>query len=285
MLSIFQREWNEKRIPEADKGLGLADDDSGIVIPHGMQLRDVWAIACISLIRNPFAGLAVLQLYDRAADVVRAVYDWRISGPPILDMSRDFAGGFAFTAEWKTIRDEALAVRARLNDIPRFHEIMPEQASISANDGRDWRMYILQAYGIELPQKMVECPRLAALVRQNPEVLSASFSFLGPRKHIPPHRGPFRGIIRFYLPLYMPRTEDGRPAAVLKIAGVEHRLDEGQVLLWDDTFEHEAWNGSDDVRIVLSLDVRRNAMPVDMRWVSAALVRVARTGIRLRGLS
>jgi aspartate beta-hydroxylase len=186
---------------------------------------------------------------------------------------------------WPAIRDEALFVRRRLQQVPRFHEIMPEQTSISANDGRDWRMFILKAYGVEQPSNMAACPLLASLVRKLPEVLSASFSFLGPRKHIPPHRGPIRGIVRFYLVLAMPRAADGSPASVLKIAGVEHRLDDGQFLLWDDTFEHEAWNASEEVRTVLSLDIWRPRMPVDMRLFSALVVQAVRIGIRVRGIA
>jgi len=225
------------------------------------------------------------QPYDRAVGIIRALYDWRISGPPVLSLDRDFVRGTAFVDAWQTIRDEALAVARELQNVPRFHEIMPEQASISANDGRDWRMYILKAYGIEQPQHMAACPRLAALVRACPEVLSASFSFLGPRKHIPSHRGPFRGITRFYMMLLMPRDENDQPAAALKVAGVEHRLNEGEFLLWDDTFEHEAWNESDQVRIVLSLDVWRHHMPIDMKILSASLINVVRLGMRLRGIN
>jgi len=224
------------------------------------------------------------QPYDRAVDVVRALYDRRIPGPPILDLAQDFAVGATFARAWRTIQAEALMVAGRLDQVPRFHEVMPEQASISANDGRDWRMYILKAYGIEQPRNMAACPELAALVRTSPEVLSASFSFLGPRKHIPPHRGPIRGIIRFYLVLSMPHAEDGSPAAVLKVANAEYRLDEGQFLLWDDTFEHEAWNGSDEVRIVLSLDVWRPRMPIDMKILSTVLIQIIRLGIRIRGV-
>jgi aspartate beta-hydroxylase len=224
------------------------------------------------------------QPYDRAVNVVRAVYDRRISGPPVLDLDRDFPHGAVFVEAWPAIRDEALAVKRRLHEVPRFHEIMPEQASISANDGRDWRMYILKAYGVEQPEHMAACPQLAALVRAAPDVLSASFSFLGPHKHIPPHRGPIRGIIRFYLMLSMPRLADGTPAAALKVDGTEYRLEEGEFLLWDDTFVHEAWNGSDEVRIVLSLDVKRSGMPVDMKILSATLIQLVRFGIRVRGI-
>jgi aspartate beta-hydroxylase len=224
------------------------------------------------------------QAYDRAVDVVRAVYDRRLSGPPVLDPARDFPGGAAFLEAWPALRAEAMAIKARIEDVPRFHEIMPEQASISANDGRDWRMYILKAYGIAQPAHLAACPCFAGLLRGRPEILSASFSFLGPRKHIPPHRGPMRGILRFYQMLSMPRDAAGAPAAALRVDGTEYRLEEGEFLLWDDTFEHEAWNDSDEVRIVLSLDVWRPNMPVDMQLLSATLIQLVRFGIRVRGI-
>ena len=225
------------------------------------------------------------RLYDWAGDMVRALYDRRISGAAVLDLDHDFPAGTEFLAAWQVIRDEASTVASRLHEVPRFHEIMPEQADISANDGRDWRMYILKAYGIEQKPNMAACPQLAALVRTTPAVLSASFSFLGPRKHIPPHRGPFRGIIRFYMMLTMPRGPSSAPAAVLRVADTEYRLEEGEFLLWDDTFEHEAWNESDEVRIVLSLDVWRPHMPADMRLLSAVLIGLVRIGMAVRGLA
>jgi aspartate beta-hydroxylase len=224
-------------------------------------------------------------LYDRVADAIRYIYDRRLATPPVLDWGADFPDAEKFIAAWQDIRREALAVSRRLREVPRFHEIMREQTAISANDGRDWRLFVLKAYGIQVPKNMAACPRLASVVAAAPDVLSASISFLAPGKHIPAHRGPFRGVLRFYLVLSMPRMADGRPAAVLKIAGKDYRLVDGDCLLWDDTYSHEVWNESDEVRIVLLLDVRRSNMPLDMQLFSAMLMAVVRAGIRWRGLS
>ena len=43
---------------------------------------------------------------------------------------------------------------------------------------RDWRMFILKAYGAEFRHNMAVCPTFAALVTASPDVLSASISFL-----------------------------------------------------------------------------------------------------------
>ena len=223
-------------------------------------------------------------LYDQTAQIVRRIYDSRIVAPSVLDPAAYFPDSERFVAAWRQLRDEALCVAAQLHNVPRFHEIMPEQAAISANDDRDWRMFILKAYGVESPAKMADCPTLAALVASSPDVLSASLSFLAAWKHVPAHRGPFRGILRFYLALAMPVAPDGRPAAVLRIDDAEYRLADGESLLWDDTYEHEVWNASDEVRTVLLLDVRRRDMPIDMELLSRGLIALARLGIRLRGL-
>jgi aspartate beta-hydroxylase len=86
-----------------------------------------------------------------------------------------------------------------LDRVPRFHDIMPAQADISATDGRDWRMFIMKAYGVAVEKNLQRCPTVAELLDQAPEVVSAVLSFLAPGKHIPEHRGPFRAILRFHL--------------------------------------------------------------------------------------
>ena len=223
-------------------------------------------------------------LYESIGDIVRRIYDMRIEGPPVLDVATNFPSAERFSCAWQSIRDEAQAVAQQMHRVPRFHEIMREQTSISANDMRDWRMFILKAYGAEFPRNMAVCPTLAALVTASPEVLSASISFLAPGKHIPVHRGPFRGVLRLYLVLSMPLAADRRPAAVLKIAGTEHRLADGEYLLWDDTFPHEVTNDSDEVRTVLLLDVWRRGMPLDMRLLSHLLIFIVRVMARFRGI-
>lgn len=220
--------------------------------------------------------------YDQAASAIRSIYDSRLSGPPVLDLASKFPAGRGFTESWEKIRDEALDIARDLPSVPRFHEIMREQESISANDRRDWRMFILKAYGTEIPANMARCPTLAALVAASPDVLSASFSFLAPRKHIPAHRGPFRGVLRFQLGLSMPRTETGAPAAVLRIENRDYRIADGECLLWDDTYQHEVWNASEEVRIALLLDVWRHGMPMDMELLSRLLVAFVKVGMRLR---
>jgi len=226
-------------------------------------------------------------LYDRAGDALRWIYDRRIDAPPILDANRMFPNAARFTAAWEALRDEALAIAGMKERIPLFHEIMHEQEAISANDGRDWRMFMMKAYGCESPQNLARSPTMARLLAECPEVLSATYSYMAPGKHVPEHRGPFRGIMRFHVGLSMPRNAQGELGATLWVDGVPHKLDNGDSLLWDDTYKHEVLNATDDVRIALLLDVWRPGMPPDLAALSSVIVgtlRAAATVQRSRAL-
>ena len=223
--------------------------------------------------------------YDRAVGALRSLYDKRISTPPILERDAYFPHADRFVAAYPAIRREAFDVVSSLVHIPRFHDLMPQQADISAADGRDWRMFIMKAYGVSVAENLARCPTVADLLREAPEVVSCVLSFLAPGKHIPKHRGPFRGILRFHLILSMPLDDSGQPACELNIDGEPHLLRDGECLLWDDTYPHEVWNRSEQMRIALLLDVWRKGMPADIELFSRTLYALAKTVISMRGVS
>jgi aspartate beta-hydroxylase len=223
--------------------------------------------------------------YSAAGDGLRWLYDRRIHTPAILDPAIYFPGAGDFADAWRDLRDEAMAVARRLEKIPRFHEVMRQQAAISANDGRDWRTFVVKAYGTPVPRNIARCPVLARLLDEHPDVLSATFSYLAPGKHIPLHRGPFRGILRLHLGLSMPQGEDGEPGAILWIDGKPHLIADGETLLWDDTYPHEVLNATGKVRTALLLDVRRRGMPAEMALLSSLVVAAMGSVARLHPMA
>ena len=131
------------------------------------------------------------QIYDRATQVVRAIYDSRIATPATLQADRYFPNARRFDERWTDIRDEAFAVAGMFDKIPRFHDIMPAQADISANDGRDWRVFIMKAYGVTVEDNLRRCPTVASILAEAPEVKSAILSFLAPASTSPSTAGRF----------------------------------------------------------------------------------------------
>lgn len=206
--------------------------------------------------------------YDAASGTLRRLYDRHIATPPVLDAARYFPGYGAFERDWGAIRSECLALMGEMGAIPQFHELMAEQAALSKHGGRYWRLYVLRAYGADHVANQARCPVLKRLLAEDRSVTSAAFSILEGGKHIPAHRGPFRGILRYHLPLVIPAGAPNR----LRVDGETHVLHEGRGILWDDTYEHEAWNEACAARAVLLLDVFRPGMPAPLSLLTRAIV-------------
>ena len=211
-------------------------------------------------------------VYEAACGALREVYDRHLTTPPRLDADRYFPAHLEFEREFPAIRAECVALMQEMGAIPQFHELMQEQASLSKHGGRFWRMFILRAYGAEHRANQARCPTLRGLLRAHPEVTSAAFSVLEGGKHIPAHRGPFRGVLRYHLPLVIPPAVGGGPSNRLRVDDETYALEEGRSVLWDDTYEHEAWNHSSAPRAVLLLDVFRPEQPRGLRWLTGAIV-------------
>ncbi|MGH9105486.1 MAG: aspartyl/asparaginyl beta-hydroxylase domain-containing protein [Acidimicrobiales bacterium] len=154
------------------------------------------------------------------------------------------------------VRAELDQVLSHRDELPNFQDISVDQASISNDDG--WKTFFLRAYGFRSEANCRRCPKTAALLDSIPGLVTGFFSILSPGKHIPPHRGPWRGVLRYHLALKVPE-----PAAAsgITVGGEEAHWVEGKSLLFDDGYSHEAWNGTDGVRVVLFCDVLRPLRP------------------------
>ena len=223
------------------------------------------------------------QLYAISSGMVRGLYDRYLDTPPVLDKQRYFPEHALFETHWREIRSECLTLMREIEAIPQFHDLMQEQADLSQYGGKYWRMFVLRAYGVDNAVNQARCPATASLLRDRPHILSATLSFLEGHKHIPPHRGPFRGILRFHLGVVIPKMTDGSSSSRLLIDGKPYPLEEGSTLLWDDTFEHAAWNVADSIRAALLLDVARPGMPWPLAAFNWLVLKAIGLLIRVRG--
>jgi aspartyl/asparaginyl beta-hydroxylase (cupin superfamily) len=196
------------------------------------------------------AGAAVLHRLERA--VVRSSL---VPTTPFLPTST-FGWIPALEAQWRTIRDELDGVLAYRDALPNFQDISIDQASITDDDG--WKTFFFFAYGFRSEANCARCPRTAALLDGVPGLTTAFFSILAPGKEIPEHRGPWRGVLRYHLALKVPEPAG---AAGISVGGETAHWQEGRSLLFDDGYEHRAWNGTDGVRVVLFADVLRPLRP------------------------
>ena len=150
----------------------------------------------------------------------------------------------------------------------------------------EWNAFFFYRHGERNEENCRRCPKTAALLDSLPLIrLPATtpeicFSVLTPGSHILPHRGDsnLRSVV--HLGLVIP------PDCVLKVAGEERSWQPGELLAFDDTYEHEAWNRSGSTRAVLLMDawnphltdVERAVLP----QVFGAMNEIATTTERLR---
>ena len=153
---------------------------------------------------------------------------------------------------WHVIREEAERLLDDREALANFQDISKDQIEITDDD--DWKTFFIYGYGFEAKLGVEMCPRTAALMRQIPGMKTAMISILSPRKHILDHRGPYKGVLRYHLGLIVPSDAE---ACRIRVGEDIRHWQEGKSLIFDDTFNHEVWNDTDETRVVLFVDVMR----------------------------
>lgn len=162
--------------------------------------------------------------------------------------------------EWtRLLEANAPAIRAELDRIlkhperiPNFQDISRDQTHLTNDHG--WKTFFLKIYGYRIDGNCSLCPETARILDAVPGVYTAVFSILAPRKHIPKHRGPYKGVLRCHLPLIVP---DNAEDCWIEVGGEVRHWETGRCLVFDDTYRHRVENNTDESRVVLFLDIKR----------------------------
>lgn len=170
-------------------------------------------------------------------------------------------------ANWTAIREELEGVLADREALPNFQDISKDQIEITDDD--KWKTYFLYGYGFEAKLGVQTCPKTAELMRRIPGMTTAMFSILSPRKHILDHRGPYKGVLRYHLGLIVPADA---PSCRIRVGEDFRHWEEGESMVFDDTFNHEVWNDTDETRVVLFVDVLR-PLPAPWDQLNRAIVK------------
>ncbi len=184
-----------------------------------------------------YPGLPQRQYYERAE------FDW---------MS-------ALEAATDDIRAELEAVLA---DEALFAPYVIQAADQPANhhalmNDPNWSVFFLMKAGRPVAGQADRCPRTMAALAGAPLVHirghgpNIMFSLLRPGAHIPPHSGIVNTQLICHLPLIVPGD------CALRVGADIRAWETGKALIFDDSIEHEAWNRSDGIRVVLLFEIWR----------------------------
>lgn len=175
---------------------------------------------------------------------------------PYFDRSL-FPWAGEFEAQTAAIREELLRLLPSPEGSERvFTADDVERKSLRGNEpAPTWTGYYFYRHGQRRDDNCGSCPATARALDQlplsrvrghGPEIL---FSVFKPGLHLLPHRGVTNTRVVGHLPLVIPGD------CALNVGGELHHWQEGRVVVFDDTYEHEAWNRSPETRVVLIFDL------------------------------
>lgn len=158
-----------------------------------------------------------------------------------------------FAAATNDIRDEFLAAQD-INSTPYVHGNMRDPAWQKLAGSTAWNSVHLYKDGQCTDEIKKRFPKTLAaldhvpmpLIDGNP--LEVFFSVLAPNTHIPPHFGLSNCRLTVHLPLILPHD------CAIKVADKTYHWNMDHVFAFDDSFMHEAWNNSNETRVVLIIE-------------------------------
>jgi aspartyl/asparaginyl beta-hydroxylase (cupin superfamily) len=163
----------------------------------------------------------------------------------------------------------------------QYPEHVPLAQWKELNNSPEWSAVHLLQNGERIEANAQHCPRTLELLSglDQPRIRGASpnamFSLLAPRTRIPPHTGVANTRLVCHLPLIVPQNCGFRVGATMR----EWRV--GEAFAFDDTIEHEAWNDSDELRVILIIDLWQPSLTQEEREAITAVIE--RSGVSFRG--
>ncbi|TWB25278.1 aspartyl/asparaginyl beta-hydroxylase domain-containing protein [Nitrospirillum bahiense] len=136
-----------------------------------------------------------------------------------------------------------------------YRDGLPLDQWAELNRSPRWSAFHLLQHGLPVPGNADRAPKTMAVLEQMPQPRmirrspAAMFSILKPRTRIPPHTGVANTRLVVHLPLVVP------PGCGFRVGNQTREWKVGVGWAFDDTIEHEAWNDSDQVRVVMIFDI------------------------------
>jgi aspartyl/asparaginyl beta-hydroxylase (cupin superfamily) len=179
----------------------------------------------------------------------------------------------AIEAGTDDVRDEFLQVLENDTDFTpylTYADDVPHNQFAELNNSPRWSAFHLLKDGVAVPDNTTRCPKTMALLGGAPQpdqpgrTPTAMFSLLKPQTRIPPHVGVSNARLVTHLPLIVP------PGCGFRVGNETREWVPGEGWVFDDTIEHEAWNDSDKLRVILIFDIwHPHLSPAERRMITA----------------
>ena len=118
-----------------------------------------------------------------------------------------------------------------------------------------WRLIFIKSGNLYTKDAYKRFPFLVKLLKTTPEVCSCAISILQDGVHIPIHNGYYKGIMRYMMPIIVPKDREN---VFLCVNEIKYNWTEGIGVLWDDNYPHKVYNNTKEIRVVIYMDIVRH---------------------------
>ncbi|XP_036790779.1 aspartyl/asparaginyl beta-hydroxylase isoform X12 [Oncorhynchus mykiss] len=190
--------------------------------------------------RGHFASVWQRSLYN--VDGLKAQPWWTPKDTGYMDLVK------TLERNWRIIRDEAQSVMDKTTGL-----FVPEEENL--REKGEWGQFTLWQQGKKAGESCRSVPKTCGLLERYPEATGCKrgqikFSVMQPGTHVWPHTGPTNCRLRMHLGLVIPKT-----GCKIRCTNDTRAWEEGKVLIFDDSFEHEVWQDADSYRLIFIVDV------------------------------
>lgn len=211
------------------------------------------------------------QSHPNALNIRDAIARSESGGRFFFD-NADFPWTRAIEARWPEMRREVDQLLVAVDQLPGFEDIQHEQTQLTTD--KRWKIFPFYVYGNHIARNNERCPQIAAAIRHIPHLRAAMLSILQAGKSLPPHEGPYNGVLRYHLGLVVPEPDK----CGITVGDETRGWEEGASLIFDDSHMHHAWNHSDKDRVVLFVDFDRPLPASLTRRNEIEIARISRSG-------
>ena len=205
--------------------------------------------------------LFVVFLYFLVFYIINFIISCKIDNTfnPIIDTS-EIKWASDFKNNWKEIHEEYMNFVTKYHE-PQLYYKQEPVTSLSIDIKKKWKSIFLRLYNrdTEYCKYFPETMKLINNSALNNRCSTAFFSIFEPGTKLRPHRGIYKGILRYHLALQVPKKDPDK--CFLEIEDnyelKRYYWKEGEDLFFDDMYKHSAENTTEETRIVLFLDIKR----------------------------
>jgi hypothetical protein len=216
-----------------------------------------------------FLFILIYKIYIKPIEIIymiSSILTLGIRTPEFLDKDKYFSNNYLFekSKNFTILKKEVIDILSKTDNGDKLimtsdtysgeNKYIGSSKIIDNGKIKAWRLINIKVGDEYTKDAYNHFPFLVKLLENIPEIYSCVISILQEGVHIPIHVGYYKGIMRYMMPLIVPKDREN---VFLCVNEKKYNWTEGVGVLWDDTYPHKVYNNTKEIRVVIYMDVLR----------------------------